>query len=164
MQDTDLDLVKRLVDALESEDAFERRDAIERLAVVTQQRLDFRWGGDAAERRRGVRRWRRWIAKEERARHGQSVRTTIQILAGGQLDKEALEAALKGLAPAQKKALMAQVLAKVQAQHAAAPAAPPACEECERRPASAQVTELGPDGAYGCRYLCEVCAHRGGSG
>lgn len=161
MSEIDLRLVKELVRGLESDDAFARRDAIERLAILTQQRLDFRWSGSDEERRRGVLRWKRWVAREERARRGRQVKTTIEILSGGQIDKEALDAALKSLPPAQKKALMAKVLAKVSAQHGAA-AALPACEHCERRPATASVTQLESDGSYSNRLLCEVCAHRDG--
>ena len=161
MQEIDLGLIKRLVRELESDDAFARRDAIEHLAILTQQRMDFRWSADSDERRRSVRRWKRWIAREERARRGQQVKATIEILSGGQIDKEALDAALKSLPPAQKKALMAKVLAKVTAQHASAPTLP-ACEHCERRPATASVTSLEPDGTYTNQLLCEVCAHRDG--
>ena len=158
MSEIDLNHVKRLVRELENLDAFARRDAIERLAIVTQQRLDYRWSGSEDERRNAVRRWKRWIAREERARRGRHVKTTIEILSGGQIDKAALDAALKNLLPAQKKALMAQVLAKVTAQHGAA-ASLPACERCERRPATAGVTQLEADGSYSYRMLCEVCAH-----
>lgn len=161
MSEVDLVHVRQLVAELESEDAFRRRDAIESLAILTQQRLDFRWGADEDERRRGVRRWKRWIAREERARRGRQVKTTIEILSGGQIDKEALDAALKSLPPSQKKALMAKVLAKVTAQHAGSPALP-TCEHCERRPATASVTQLTADGTYAHHLLCEVCAHREG--
>lgn len=161
MSDIDLLQVKRLVRELGSEDAFSRRDAIETLAILTQQRLDYRWSGSDTERERAIRRWKRWIAREERARRGSQVKTTIEILSGGQIDKEALDAALKSLPPEQKKALMAKVLAKVTAQHVTG-AALPTCEHCERRPATAGVTQLGPDGSYVHLRLCEVCAHRDG--
>ncbi len=161
MSEIDLQQVKWLVRELASDDAFVRRDAIERLAILTQQRLDYRWSGSPAERRRTVKRWKRWIAREERARRGRHVKTTIQILAGGTIDKEALDAALESLPPAQKKALMAKVLAKVTAQHAGATSLP-TCEHCERRPATAGVTQLQDDGTYTYRQLCEVCAHREG--
>lgn len=161
MAEIDLHRVKRLVRELESNDAFARRDAIEMLAILTQQRLDFRWSADDEERRRAVRRWKRWVAREERVRRGAQVKSTLEILSGGQIDKEALEAALKSLPPAQKKALMAKVLAKVTAQHAGAPTLPP-CAHCERRPATAGVTQLQPDGSYEHQLLCEVCAHRDG--
>lgn len=159
MSEIDLEQVKSLVRTLESGDAFVRRDAIEHLAILTQQRLDFRWSGDDEERRRAVLRWKRWVAKEERRRRGRQVQTTIQILSGGQIDKEALDAALKNLPPAQKKALMAKVLAKVTEQQAQAPTLP-ACEHCERRPATAHVTRREQDGSYTAHRLCEVCAHR----
>ena len=161
MSNIDLRLVKRLVRELASDDAFSRRDAIENLAILTQQRLDYRWSGSDAERERAISRWKRWVAREERARRGNQVKTTIEILSGGQIDKEALDAALKSLAPAQKKALMAKVLAKVTAQHVVGPSLP-TCEHCERRPATAGVTQLLADGSYAHRRLCEVCAHRDG--
>ena len=54
-----------------------------------------------------------------------------------------------------------RVLAKVSAHAAAAPTLPP-CEHCERRPATARVTQLQADGTYHHQLLCEVCAHREG--
>jgi hypothetical protein len=161
MTDLDLSQVKRLVRELDSDDAFSRRDAIEQLAILTQQRLDYRWSAGSEERQRAVRRWKRWIAREERARRGKQVTTTIEILTGGQIDKEALDAALQSLPAAQKKALMAKVLAKVTAQHAGAQSLP-TCEHCQRRPATASVTQLETDGSYANQRLCEVCAHREG--
>ncbi len=159
MGEIDLAVLKRLVRELDSDDAFTRRDAIERLAILTQQRLDYRWSAESDERRRAIKRWQRWLAREERERRGRSVQTTIQILAGAPIDKAALEEALKGLPPAQKKALMAQVLAKVTGQAAAALPHLPVCEQCGLRPATAQVTALEPDGTYSQRRLCEPCVH-----
>ena len=158
MQDLDLRQVKRLVDALESEDAFDRRSAIERLAVLTQQRLDYRWSAEDDQRQRAVKRWRRWIAREERERRGKA---TIEIFAHGKIDQAALDKALLGLKPSDKKALMQKVLAKVVAQQAQVPSLP-ICEECERQPATARITERDDDGDYHLRRLCETCANRGG--
>jgi len=157
MQDLDLRRVKMLIDGLEREYAFDRRAAIEHLAVLTQRRLDFRWSAVDAERERAVKRWRRWVARE--ARHQRGMATT-QIFAGGTIDQTALDKALLGLAPAAKKALMHQVLAKVVGQHASIPAMP-VCQECSRRPATARVTERTESGEYVHRRLCEVCASRG---
>ena len=150
--------VKQLVDALESADAFDRRSAIERLAVLTQQRLDYRWSAEDTERQRAVKRWRRWVAREERQRRGKA---TIQIFADGKIDQAALDKALLDLAPADKKALMQSVLAKVVAQHASIPAMP-VCQMCERRPAATRVTELTEGGEYVQRRLCEICASKRG--
>lgn len=160
MTEPDLDSVRALVESLASDDAFVRRDAIERLAVLTQQRLDYRWSGPDESRARAIRRWRRWIEREEKQRRAgaQGVESTIQILAGGELDKQALAKALKGLPPAQKKALMAQVLAKMTADAAAGALHAP-CDRCSKRPATARVTSLGASGAYELERLCEICAH-----
>ncbi len=159
MAPQDLRHVKRLVDALESDDAFDRRSAIERLAILTQQRLDYRWSADATERKRAVKRWRRWLAREERLRRGKA---TIEIFGDGKIDQAALDKALQGLTPADKKALMQKVLANVVAHHAGL-AGSAKCEVCERRPATASITERADDGAFHRRQVCEVCASRLGS-
>ncbi len=161
MSEVDLPAVKSLVEKLKSHDAFVRRDAIEHLAILTQQRHDFRWNAEQPERRRSVRRWKRWIAKQERERRTGAGKATIQILAGGQVDKAALEEALKGLAPGQKKALMAQLIAKVAAEKAGL-TGNPACDACGVRPGTARVTDREEDGSYALLHLCEVCVHRGG--
>ena len=70
MSDISLERLNRYVSGLESGDAFERRDAIESLALHTQERLGFRWCGDDAQRDRAVRRWRRWLRRETRKRAG----------------------------------------------------------------------------------------------
>lgn len=157
MSDLEIDLLERLVVALGSDDAFERRDAIERLALLTHQRLDYRWNGDDSERGQALTRWRRWLKREKKRRRGRKTQKTIQIFADGKVDKKSVEEALKGLPPGQKKAILANILAKVTV---ASLGGQPACAECSRRPATAQVTTLQPDGTYRQRKVCEVCATR----
>ncbi len=156
-EEVDLQVLRRLIEGLESEDAFERRQAIESLAVVTQQRLDFSWRGSAEERTLAVKRWRKWLGREEKRRKGRQVQATIQILASGAIDQKSLEKALKDLPPAQKQALIAQVLAKVTAEAQAA-GGHGVCERCTKRPATVKITSRAADGTYAQRTLCEVCA------
>ena len=163
--DANLRTVKQLIDALESEDAFERRQAIENLALITQQRLDFAWRGTPEERQTSVDRWRKWLAREETRRKGGGLKAAVVLLqsvelpdGGGANLQAALEKAFQHLPPEHKKALIAQMLAKVAADSQASSHDP--CERCAKRPATVKVTERGDDGAYGHRALCEVCAGR----
>src|SRR5262245_43989980 len=139
---TDLKAIQRLIETLESEDAFERRQAIESLALLTQQRLDFAWRGTAAERSEAVARWKQWLAREEKRRRSGAfnIKAALELLhsvelpVGGPSLQEALEKAFKDLPPEHKNALIAQMLAKVAAEASAA-AVHAACERCEKRPA-----------------------------
>ena len=163
--DANLKTVKQLIDALESDDAFERRQAIENLALLTQQRLDFAWRGTPEERQTSIDRWRKWLAREEKRRKGGGLKAAVELLqsvelpaGGGANLQAALEKAFQHLPPEHKKALIAQMLAKVAADSQASSHDP--CESCAKRPATVKVTERGDDGAYGHRALCEVCAGR----
>jgi hypothetical protein len=161
--DADLRRIARLVDELESDDAFERRDAIESLAQLTRQRLGFEWSASEEERARAVQRWRGWIEAESERRQGQEVQATIQALAQGHVDPEALKNLLKTLPEEQKKALLAQlVIAKAAAEssHASSHAA---CGRCAKRPATVRITSLRPDGRWAHEALCEVCAGKIGA-
>lgn len=156
--DPDLRRLRRLVDELESEDAFERREAIEALALATRMRLGYEWGGGDEERKRSVRRWRRWLEEESERRRGEDVQATIQLLAQGQADPAALQKLLASLPAPQKKALLAKlVIAKAAAE---APGPPPhaPCERCMKRPSTVRVTSLTTKGTYEQVALCEVCA------
>src|SRR5688572_24768805 len=114
MSEVKLETLKRLIDTLESEDAFERRQAIENLALLTQQRLDFAWRGNSDERAASIRRWRRWLSREEKRRKGGDLKATLDVLASGVISgagpdlQAALEKAFKDLPPQHKKALIAQ--------------------------------------------------------
>jgi len=166
--DADLRLVRRLIDSLESDDAFERRQTIENLALITQQRLDFSWRGSAAERAASVGKWRKWLAREERRRKGGDFKAAVELLqsvevpvgSGANL-QEALEKAFKDLPVEHKNALIAQMLAKVAADSQPS-ASSDLCERCEKRPATVKITARGKDGAYAQTALCEVCAAKTG--
>jgi predicted Zn-ribbon and HTH transcriptional regulator len=148
--------IRRLIEALESDDAFERLRAIESLALLTQQRLDFAWRDPPEERSRAVRRWRRWYDREIRRRQRSA---TMELLATG--DPSALQKFLDAMGPEQKKALLAQMLVGKVAQSAAAallPQVPQACERCGKRPVTVKVTARTPDGSWLHAELCEVCA------
>ena len=157
-RDADLRRIQTLVDELESDDAFERRDAIESLAFLTQRRMGFDWGAAEEERTRAVKRWRKWLAREREQRRGREVQATIQLLAKGQIDPDTLGKLLKDLPPAQKKALLAQLVIAKAAAEAASPAAPAACQRCAKRPVTVRITSRAEDGTYRLESLCEVCA------
>jgi hypothetical protein len=161
-EDADLRTVKRLIESLESEDAFERRQAIESLALLTQQRLDFAWRGAAEERAASVAKWRKWLAREEKRRKGGGLKAAVELLQsveaplGGNL-QEALEKAFKDLPAEHKKALIAQMLAKVAAEAQSGGAHDP-CERCGKRPATVKITTRDAGGEFVQNALCEVCA------
>ena len=161
--DADLRRIARLVDELESDDAFERRDAIESLAQLTHLRLGFDWGASDVDRARAVARWRQWIEAETERRQGQEVQATIQALAQGHVDPEALKNLLKTLPEEQKKALLAQLVIAKAAAESAHTASHEPCGRCAKRPATVHVTSLRPDGSYGRESLCEVCAGKIGA-
>jgi hypothetical protein len=167
--DADLRLVKRLIDSLESEDAFERRQTIENLALLTQQRLDFSWRGSPAERAASIGKWRKWLAREERRRKGGGFKAAVELLqsvevpvgAGSNL-QEALEKAFKDLPAEHKNALIAQMLAKVAAD-AQPSGSSELCERCEKRPATVKITARAASGVYEQTALCEICAAKSGA-
>ena len=158
MTGADLLRLRALVDELESDDAFARRDAVEELALLTQQRLGFDWGAPERDRVRAVKRWRRWLEAEAERQQGDEVQATIQMLAQGKIDPAALQKLLKSLPPDHKKALLAQLVIAKAASEAPKGQSHVACERCERRPATVHVTSLRPDGEYRMESLCEVCA------
>jgi hypothetical protein len=147
--------IRHLIDELESDDAFERLRAIESLALLTQQRLDYAWRDSPEDRSRAVRRWRRWFDREVRRRKQE---TTIQILSSGAAGPEILQKLVESLAPAQKKAFLAQMMLAKAAAKGHALAGHPPCDRCAKRPATVEVTRLVQDGSYVHESLCEVCA------
>ena len=164
--DADLRTAQRLIEALESDDAFERRQAIESLALLTQQRLDFSWRGSAVERGASVAKWRKWLAREEKRRRSGGLKAaalmlqSVEVPAGGTASlQQALEKAFKDLPAAHKKALIAQMLAKVAADTQGGAAHDP-CERCHKRPATVKITARTKTGEYEQTSLCEVCASR----
>lgn len=169
-EDADLRTVKRLIEGLESEDAFERRNAIESLALLTQQRLDFAWRGAPAERQSSVDRWKKWLAREERRRRrtgglqaAVDLLQSVELPLGSQANlQEALEKAFKDLPAEKKKALIAQMLAKVAADAASQAAAGghDLCERCKKRPATVRVTSRAKSGEYAMTQFCEICASK----
>jgi hypothetical protein len=166
--DADLRLVKRLIESLESEDAFERRQTIENLALLTQQRLDFSWRGSPEERAASVGKWKKWLAREERRRKGGGLKAAVELLQSVEIPvgsganlQEALEKAFKDLPAEHKNALIAQMLAKVAADTQPSSSSD-LCERCEKRPATVKVTARMKDGTYEQTSLCEVCAAKTG--
>jgi hypothetical protein len=154
----DLKTLERLVDALESEDAFARREAIDELILLTQRQFGYRWRDPENDRGAAVKRWRRWLERETKQRQSRQMHATVQILAEGSgklIDGEALQKLLKALPVDQAQQLMASVLAKMGA--AATTQAHPVCEACGLRPATVSVTTLEDQG-YRHERMCEVCA------
>lgn len=156
--------IKQLIEELESADAFERRDAIETLAVLTQTRHGFDWRATPEDRAASVRRWRKWMSREQARRKSERVQAALQKLAAGEASDETI-GAIFGLEGASKEAIIAHVAAQMAGQPAAAapsqkkprPAQHPVCEICERRPATVRITRRTESGAWIHRESCEVC-------
>lgn len=157
--------IKQLIEELESADAFERREAIEMLAVLTQARHGFDWRGAPEDRAAAVRRWRKWMTRELAKRKAERVQAALQKLAAGEASDETI-GELFGLEGASKEAIVAHVAAQMAGQAApSAKAGPrrkpraqhPVCEICERRPATVRITRKTESGAWIHREACEVC-------
>lgn len=164
-KEPDLGKIGALVDRLESVDAFERRDAIERLALMTQQRFEFRWTGGESERAQAVQRWRTWIERERKRRKDRRVRASFKVLStlqisGGKLDMKKIEAALHGIPEKEAGALLEEIFEKLKVAADTTGALPP-CERCGEKPSTVHCTERRDDGTYERTRLCEVCAGLG---
>lgn len=157
-QELDLNRLQALIEELESADAFDRRDAIEALAFLTQQRLGFDWGSAPDERRRAVRRWRRWLELAQERRQGEEIQATLQLLAQGKLDAHAFKKLMTQLPVEQKKALLQQLVIAKAAADVPHGAPQTLCERCRKRPVTVRVTTRTESGAYEQAALCEVCA------
>lgn len=166
--DTRLLRIKQLIEELESADAFERRDAIETLAVLTQTRQGFDWRAEPEDRAAAVRRWRKWMSREQARRKSERVQAALQKLAAGEASDETI-GAIFGLEGASKEAIIAHVAAQMAGQSPPTGAQPspvqkkprpaqhPVCEICERRPATVRITRRTESGAWIHRESCEVC-------
>jgi len=166
-EDTRLLRIKQLIEELESAVAFERRDAIEMLAVLTQTRHGFDWRATPEDRAVAVRRWRKWMSREQAKRKSERVQAALEKLAAGEASDETI-GAIFGLEGASKEAIIAHVAAQMAGQSASAsppssapkkprPAQHPVCEICERRPATVRITRRTESGAWIHRESCEVC-------
>lgn len=163
-EDTRLLRIKQLIEELESADAFERRDAIETLAVLTQTRHGFDWRATPEDRAVAVRRWRKWMSREQAKRKSERVQAALQKLAAGEASDETI-GAIFGLEGASKEAIIAHVAAQMAgqspptapAQKKPRPAQHPVCEICERRPATVRITRRTEAGTWIHREACEVC-------
>jgi hypothetical protein len=154
----DLATLKRLVDTLESIDAFERRDAIQELGLLTQRQFGFRWRDSDSDRALAVARWRKWLERRAKKLHRSQMQSTVKLLSessGKPMEAGALQKLLQVLPPEQAKQLMASVLEKVGATQP--PTGHPPCDRCGRRPATVKVTHVKE---HGHRYeqVCEVCS------
>ena len=152
----DTETIARHVEALDSDDAFVRREAIEWLTRVTRRRYDFDWRADAEERAASLTRWRDWLERRRRRERTERLGNTLEKLTGGQLDSNALTQLVAGLDdPSEAQAVKALI-----AQLAAAQAAPPPrpiCESCTGRPATVELVHR-TNGGWVAVELCEPCA------
>lgn len=160
MSEPPLDEIAQRVAALESDDAFVRRDAIDWLTRETQRRFDYDWRADAADRGASVQRWRTWLERRRRAARTQELGDTLQQLTGGQVDPAALGKLMKNLDDPQEAQAVQSLIAKLAAAQTAQPRRP-ICETCRERPATVELVE-GGDGAWRGRHLCETCASDAG--
>ena len=147
--------IARLVADLESEDAFERREAQEQLLLVTRQSLGFVWSDPAPAREEAVARWKDWLKRRHHGggRSGGGETRTVEV-EGALMGLDQLKNALKGIPPEQLETHLAQILQKMQA----AEAARSRCEQCGAARATVHVTEKDDQGILRERNLCEGCA------
>ncbi len=150
---------EQLIEALESEDAFERREAQEELLRLTRQSLGFEWNDPPSAREDAVLRWKMWLKRRRRGGGGSASGEAKAVdIEGAMVGLDQLKNALKGIPPEQLEAHLAQILTKMQA----AEAARSTCEQCGETRATVHVTECGPDGDLQQRNLCEDCASEHG--
>ncbi|MCG3133030.1 MAG: hypothetical protein HMLKMBBP_00116 [Planctomycetes bacterium] len=180
-EDPRLRKIARLIEELESEDAFARRDAIEALHKATKRRMGFPWRGGERERAAAVKRWREWFDGVRREKEAAELQATLQHLgqmqgpptpAQTKLVEAALESALKKMQDAPGKGvhvllggqgatgapLPAHILAAMQ--KLAAAHEHPVCISCGRRPATVACTIPAKQGPWVRRDLCEICAQQ----
>ena len=156
--------MRHLIDQLESPDAFERREAIEALALATQERHGFAWRGDGDDRAESVKRWRQWIAREEARQKTARMQAALQKLASGQGDAKTVGELLAAIPGSDKSGLPVEMAAFVSAAAAAAQekrsGRHAACAVCEKRPATVRITHKDSVGAWTMTAACEVCQKR----
>ncbi len=154
MAEWDPKKVAELVGRLESEDSFDRLRAIEELEDLTRRTFGFRFNGPAAERQEAIRRWNDWLKEQKRRKDKKSqIQAAVQ-LAGGVIDLSTLKKAIEEIPAEQIQGYLNAIIAKMKAQ-------PPRCDACKGRPATVQVTQLGPGGVRS-QVLCETCARERG--
>lgn len=172
-EDPRLRKIARLIEELESEDAFVRREAIDALHRVTKRRLGFPWRGSEADRAASVRRWRRWLDGVRREKEAAEVQAALQHLGESQaadpsspakiaLSQSALAAALEQIQQAGAAGAPIPVHILAAMQKLAASEAHPVCEQCGKRPATVSVTRRGKKDVWAHRVLCEVCVQTAG--
>jgi hypothetical protein len=140
-----------LLEGLRSEDAFERREAEERLRAVARRDFGFRWDSPAEERQAALERLRAWVLREASARR--EARKTAAGAAALELAK------LQGLSPEEAQAKLDALLSKGPALAEAALGLP-TCLECSERPATVEVVDLRDGRSCASVRLCEPCLAR----
>ncbi|MEN8151354.1 MAG: hypothetical protein ABFS86_16175 [Planctomycetota bacterium] len=143
-----------LIEDLESEDAFARLDAIERLEGITRRTFGFRFNDPAPMRDGAVRRWREWVEGiENDRRQDEQLMTAVQ-LSGGAFDLGALKKAIQEIPTDKIQGYLNALILKMKGQ-------PSRCEACHVRPGTVKVTEIQAGGPQTV-HLCDSCARERG--
>jgi len=143
-----------LIEDLESEDAFARLDAIEKLEGITRRTFGFRFNDPAPMRSDAVRRWREWVEGIEKNRQqDEQLQTAVQ-LSGGAFDIGALKKAIQEIPTDKIQGYLNALIFKMKGQ-------PTRCEACHVRPGTVKVTEI-QDGSPLTVHLCDSCARERG--
>ncbi len=147
--------IEPLIARLESEDFFDRLEAIEALEARTKRTFGYRFNAPLAERAEAVRRWKAWWREEllERERE-KNLKAAIH-LSGGMLDLGMLKKALTEIPPEKIQGYLSALISKLKSQQQLR------CEACHSRPATVRVTEID-HGTCRTRLLCEICARERG--
>lgn len=147
--------IEGLFPHLESEDAFERLDAEQRLRDLTQRDFGFRWDAGADERASALSRVRAWLLARKKSRE----RAAAVLPAGfSAVDLQKL----KGLPQEEVEKHLQALLAKAQLAGVLG-LGRPRCEACRRRSATVEVVDLPGGGSPPVvTSLCDPCAVKRG--
>ena len=143
-----------LIEDLESEDAFQRLDAIEKLEDLTRRTFGFRFNDTPNQRAAAVQRWKDWVEEltQDRERD-EKLKVAVQ-LSGGAIDLGALKKAIQEIPADKIQGYLNALIMKMKTQQAR-------CEACQVRPATVRVTEV-EGGSHRTVHLCDTCARERG--
>ena len=143
-----------LIEGLDSEDAFARLDAIEKLEGITRRTFGFRFNDSLPARAGAIQRWKDWVGEltQDQDRE-EKLKVAVQ-LSGGAIDLGALKKAIHEIPADKIQGYLNALILKMKSQKAR-------CEACHVRQATVRVTEVEGDG-HRTVHLCESCARERG--
>lgn len=154
MPEWDTNSIEELISELESDDAFARLGAIEKLQSLTQRTFGFRFNDPPEDRSAAIARLKDWIREDKRKRERKSQLEAAVQIGGGLIDMGALKKAIKEIPADKIQGYLNALISKMKSMQTR-------CEGCGVRPASVSVTEK-TDGEYRTRAYCDICAHERG--